>query len=262
MVPSGFPPVAFRAGSRGVPGPRPSPVRTPTAARDSVTSTDEVSGNPGRRISHARRQLPDLVDRVSCQQLPRIALGPQPPVPEQEEVARRSGHFEVMGRLDDRQPLPRHLGQHIGDELLGRRVEAGGGLVEQEQIGLLGQTLRDEDALALAPDSSPSCRWARDLMPSRLMLDSTTSWSRRVRRRHSPRCPHLPIDTASRTVSGSTSATLLRCVTYATRLSVPCSTLPAVTRITPAITPSSVDLPDPFGPTTAVVVNAGICMVS
>ncbi len=94
------------------------------------------------------------------------------------------------------------------------------------------------------------------------MLVSTTRRSDRDSLRQGPRRAHRPIATASRTVSGSTSATLLRWTTKAGRPSVRCATSPAATGITPAITPSSVDLPEPLGPTSAVVANAGMCALS
>lgn len=94
------------------------------------------------------------------------------------------------------------------------------------------------------------------------MLASTIRRSERDSLRHGPRRAHLPIVTASRTVSGSTSATLLRWTTKAGRPPVRYVTSPAATGITPAITPSSVDLPEPFGPTSAVVADAGIRALS
>ena len=64
-------------------------------------------------------------------------------------VARR-GVLEVVGGDDDGSTGGALRGEH-GADLLGRRhVEAGGRLVEQQQVGLLGEALGDERPLALA----------------------------------------------------------------------------------------------------------------
>ena len=58
--------------------------------------------------------------------------------------------LEVVGGDDDGAPGRPLVGEH-GADLLGRRdVEAGGRLVEQQEVGLLGEALGDERPLALA----------------------------------------------------------------------------------------------------------------
>src|SRR5918995_4334816 len=57
---------------------------------------------------------------------------------------------QVMSRQHDRAARRLLVGHGLEDQLARHDVEAGHRLVEQQQVGLLGQALRDEDPLALA----------------------------------------------------------------------------------------------------------------
>ena len=65
-------------------------------------------------------------------------------------VDQRRQRAELVGDQHDRGAPVRAAAQRVGEGLLVGQVDAGGGLVEEEQVGLAGQRPRDQRALLLA----------------------------------------------------------------------------------------------------------------
>ena len=68
----------------------------------------------------------------------------------QAAVADPVQHGQVVGRQHDRLAGTAQLDDQLEQPLLGARIERGGGLVEQDQLGVRDQHGGDRDALLLA----------------------------------------------------------------------------------------------------------------
>ena len=78
-------------------------------------------------------------------------VGGEPALADDQDAV---GHAEHLGQLggdhQDRQPLAGQLGEQPVDLGLGADVDAAGGLVDDQQLGLGGQPLGDDDLLLVA----------------------------------------------------------------------------------------------------------------
>jgi hypothetical protein len=72
-------------------------------------------------------------------------------IDEAEQVRDVGRRLEVMGRMQDGGPAIAQLPQQVDDQLLGRLVDAGHRLIQQQDRCLLHQRARQEDALLLPP---------------------------------------------------------------------------------------------------------------
>lgn len=167
----------------------------------------------------------------------------------------------VMGGLHYGDAVAADLAQCVGDLLLCGRIQPGGGFVEQQQRRFLGECLSDQGSLALAAGQGVEASGRGSVMSSRSMQARTVLRSCRDSHRHGPRCAQRPMATVSRTVSGSVAGTAVCWTTNAGRSVDRRHTVPARGVMTPAMTPSSVDFPDPLGPTTAVTRPHGMAVV-
>ena len=127
-------------------------------------------------------------------------------------VARR-GVLEVVGGDDDGAAGGPLLGQHGADLLHRRDVEPGRRLVEQQQVGLLGEALGDERPLALA-----ARQLAQVAAGERAELDAVDGVAHGVAvggriRPTSPRIGARPRATTSRTVTGRLAGVCWACRT-------------------------------------------------
>ncbi len=77
------------------------------------------------------------------------AVGEDAPVDHDQAVEPVRRAVEVVGRHQHRQPVGHEAAHEPQQRLLGRRVDPGGGLVEQQQERLLSDRAGDEDALLL-----------------------------------------------------------------------------------------------------------------
>ncbi|RDV51463.1 hypothetical protein DDV98_13350 [Streptomyces sp. IB2014 011-12] len=100
------------------------------------TGSSERLPDPGRR----RRRREDLV---------RSSLPGEAAVLEQEAGVRRARRREIMRGLDDRHPVGDERRQQRPDPVPGLRVQAGGRLIEEQEVRLLREPLGDEGALTL-----------------------------------------------------------------------------------------------------------------
>ena len=69
---------------------------------------------------------------------------------EKEHIVATSGVFEAMGREGDCSSVLDLVVDDLEDRVVRGDVESGDWLVEQEDFGILGESLGDEDPLALA----------------------------------------------------------------------------------------------------------------
>ena len=158
---------------------------------------------------------------------------------------------------------PRSLSrpQRVGERDLVGQVDAGGRLVEEEQLGLAGQRPRDQRALLLAARERRSSRRApgrrarrpraRRRSAARSARESGRSSRRRVSR---------PAATTSRTEAGTPEVAPVRCGTKPTRCQsrevarAACRRARARRRLSgrsPVSARTSVDLPEPLAPISA-----------
>ncbi len=110
-------------------------------------------------------------------------------------------------------PLRAEALEQLEHSLLGAHVDAGEGLVEQQDVRLLGQGAGEEDALLLPArelaDGASGEVGDAELLEAR----STTSRSAGCGRLSGPSRPYRPIMTTSRTVTGKRQSTSSRCGT-------------------------------------------------
>jgi len=72
------------------------------------------------------------------------------PVAQPDHPARGPRYLRIVGDHEDRRAPPVQLGQQGEDARAGRRVQAAGRLVGQDDRGVADQCARDRDALAFA----------------------------------------------------------------------------------------------------------------
>lgn len=94
-------------------------------------------------------RLPDPGQRRHGQDLVRTPLPDEAAVVEQEAGVRRARHLEVVRGLDDGDPVGDECRQQCPDPLPRLGIQAGGRLVEEQQVRLLCQSLGNEGALTL-----------------------------------------------------------------------------------------------------------------
>ncbi len=92
-------------------------------------------------------------------------------------IDQRGKGAELVGHQDDGDTATLQGGEGVGERLLVGQVDAGGGLVEQQQIGLAGQGASNEGSLLLPPESTltPSRRRSRRPTTSRASLIAARS---------------------------------------------------------------------------------------
>ncbi len=238
------------------------PSATPTAesaARAGLltrprTASDQVSAGRRRLTGRARP-----VRAPGPHARPAVVL--DQPVAQPDHPPRGLGYLRVVGNHEDRRPAAVQLGQQGEDARAGRRVQAAGRLVGQDDGGPPGQRPGDGDALALAAgqfggtvagpagQADLGQRVRRGPAPPRrgdtAVQQPGGHVVQRGQRGHQEELlEHEPDPggpTPDRALSGSPSTT-----SPATR------TLPAVGRSRVPAMASMVDLPDPDGPTIAV----------
>ena len=149
-----------------------------------------------------------------------------------------------------------------GERLLAGRVDAGGRLVEDQQVGLAGQGPGDEDPLLLAAGERVDLVAAPGRRARRRPARRRPRRGRPARAgRPKPRRASRPDATTSRTVAGTPLPAPSRCGTYPIRChcrnrrsGVPNSVDPAASQRTrPRAARTSVDLPEPLAPRIATV---------
>ena len=97
-------------------------------------------------VVHVEAQLDDLAGRVLRDQLARRALGDDAAaVHDHEPVAELLGLVHVVRREHERHALPLQLVEPLPHEVARLRVEAGGRLVEQHELGLVDQRPGDRE---------------------------------------------------------------------------------------------------------------------
>ncbi len=108
-------------------------------------------------------------------------------VEEGHSLRPRTSALEVVYHGEYRDSRVVHLVEHRKPQLVAD-VQVGCGLVEQQDLGLLGQTAGERSQLPLTRDSVPSDRFARCSMPVWASARSTASRSWAVKGRKGPRC--------------------------------------------------------------------------
>ena len=107
-------------------------------------------------------QLEHLAGRVLVDQRARAALGDDPAVVHDDEpVAQLLGLVHVVRRDDERDALALEPEEPVPQHVPRLGVEAGGGLVEQEHLGVVHQAARDGEPALHAPRLSGSTRSCR-----------------------------------------------------------------------------------------------------
>ena len=115
----------------------PRPARRRSARRGSAASRASAVGEA---------QLDDLTRRVLRDQLARRALGDDAAaVHDHEPVAELLGLVHVVRREHEGHALALQPVEALPQEVARLRVEAGGGLVEQQQLGLVDERARDRE---------------------------------------------------------------------------------------------------------------------
>ena len=195
--------------------------------------------------------------RTRLDYLARRAEGEDAPVEHEQPVEPVVDAIEIVRRHDDRQPAVDELAYDDAQCLFGLRVDAGRRLVEQQQPRLLRDRARDEDALLLAarqvgdvthpparPCSPPRARRARRRGRARRSAARTAAARSAPSQRRPTRLPgttsRRPRPAARRRSFPAAGARLRSQVRTARRCV-------GVNR--PAIVLSSVDFPEPLGPT-------------
>ena len=115
-------------------------------------------------------------------------------------VDQRRHRAELVGDQHDRRTAVRQQAQGFGQGLLAGQVDAGGRLVEDEQLGLAGQCARDQVFAAAVRPTSARRRGGPDrVSPTTSIASSMAFRSARVSGRSSRRRVRRPDPTTSRT---------------------------------------------------------------
>ena len=197
----------------------------------------------GRRTARVRFSTIDTVEVVG----------------DRAELVRHEQHRRAV--------LGREVHERVAEQPLRLGVDAGDRLVEHEQLGIADERLGDEHALLLAAGELAHAPAPQVGERDRLRARGRPRRGRAAPgQRHHPRRASRPARTTSSTVAGRSGGRCGRCGTYPIRprsrehagvLAEQRAPRPHSGRSTPSSSRSSVDLPLPFGPTSAA--NSPAC---
>ena len=171
-------------------GHRPHQASTSASVRRRLGATASAAPAPAPRGSA----------RSSASSSACVPVGDDPAVVEQHDPVGEGDRRRPVGD-DDRRPAAHHLGERVADLVLLRRVDRGGGVVEDEHAGVGEDRPGDGDALALAArqreaaladDGARSRRAARRRSRGRRRVGRPARSARRRRRDRRRRCWRRP----------------------------------------------------------------------